>query len=60
MLTFASENVGGCKKSVGKLLEGMNAIESTFNEWHTERKDLKNEIEKLKKVNDETVKEIEK
>ena len=51
----------GCKKSVEKFLERMNATfgllgflatESNFNEWRTERKDLKNEIE-TKKVNDE-------
>ena len=37
----------------------MNAIESTYTEWRTERKDLKNEIDHLKKVNDERVKESE-
>ena len=52
--------VSGCKKSVEKLLERMNATESTFNEWRTERKELKNEIDNLKTVNVETVKEIEK
>ena len=38
----------------------MNAAQSTFNEWHTERKYLKKEIDNLKKVNDERVKQIEK
>ena len=38
----------------------MNAAESTFSEGHTERKDLKTEIDNLKKVNDERVKDIEK
>ena len=31
----------------------MNAAESTFNAWRTQRSDLKNEIENLKKINDE-------
>ena len=52
--------MNGCKKSVEKLLERMNATESTFNEWWTERKDLKNGIDNLKKVNAKRVKEIEK
>ena len=47
------------KYSVEKLFARMNAAESTFNEWHTERKDLKKEIDNLKKANDERVKEIE-
>ena len=38
----------------------MNATESTYNEWCTERKNLGNEIDNLKKVNDERVKKIEK
>ena len=49
--------VKGCKNPVEKLLE-RNATESTFNEWRTESKDLKNEIENLKKINDEKVKQI--
>ena len=49
-----------CKYSVEKLFARMKAAELTFNEWHTERKDLKKEIDNLKKVNDERVKEIEK
>ena len=32
--------VSGCKKSVEKILERMNATESTFNEWRTERNDF--------------------
>ena len=52
--------VSGYKKTVEKLLERMNTTESTFNEWWTERKDLKNEIDNLKKVNDERIKDIEK
>ena len=52
--------VSGCKISVEKLLERMNTTESTFNDWHTERKDLKKEIDNLKKVNDEGEKEIKK
>ena len=47
------------QKSVEKLLERMTATESTFNEWRTERKDLENEIDNLKKVNNERVKEME-
>ena len=47
-----------CKYSVEKLFARMNAAESTFNEWHTEKKDLKKEIDNLKKVNDERVREI--
>ena len=38
----------------------MDAAESTFNEWCTERKDLENEIDNFKKVNDERVKVTEK
>ena len=42
------------------LLERLNATASTLNEWRTERKDLENEMDNRKKVNDERVKEIEK
>ena len=52
--------VSECKFSVEKLSARMNTAESTFNEWHMERNDLKKEINNLKKVNDERVKEIEK
>ena len=52
--------VSRCKNSVEKLLEKMNAAESTFTDWHMERKDLKNEIDNLKNVNNERVKEIKK
>ena len=52
--------VSECKYSVEKLSARMNATESTFNEWHTEWKDLNREIDNFKKVNDERVKEIEK
>ena len=38
----------------------MNVIESNFNEWHKEKSYLKNEIDNLKNVNDDRVKEIEK
>ena len=47
----------GCKKSVEKLFERMDATELTFNEQQSERKDLKNEIHNLKKLNDARVKE---
>ena len=52
--------VSECKYSVEKLSARMNAAESTFNEWHTERNYLKKEIDNLKKVNDERAKETEK
>ena len=34
----------------------MNVIKSNFDEWYKEEIDLKNGIDKLKKVNDEMVK----
>ena len=46
--------VSRCKKSVEKLLE------LNFNEWRWKRSDLKNEIDNLKKANDERVKKTEK
>ena len=52
--------VSECKYSVEKFSAGMNTTESNFNEWHSERKDLKKKIDNLKKANDERVKEIEK
>ena len=45
---------------INQLLERMNAIESTFNEWCTKRRDLKNKIDNLKMMDDEKVKKIEK
>ena len=39
--------VSECKYLVEKLFARMNAAESTFNEWHTERKHLKKEIDNL-------------
>ena len=41
-------------------LIGFQGIIIPLNEWLTERKDLHNEIDNLKEVNDERVKEIEK
>ena len=52
--------VSECKYSIEKLFARMNAAEVTFNEWHMKGNDLKKEIDNLKKVNDERVKEIEK
>ena len=50
------EEVSGCKESFEKLLLWMNVIELNFNEWCKEKIDFKNEIDNLKKVNNERVK----
>ena len=54
------EEVSGCKQSVEKMLHLINVWESMFTECKKERVELRNEIDNLKKVNEEKVKEIEK
>ena len=49
------EEVSVCKESVAF----DECLESNFTEWLRERIELKNEVDNLKKVNDESVKEID-
>ena len=53
------EEVSGYKESVEKMLQ-LNVCKSNFTEWHNGRIHSRYEINNLKKINDERVKEIEK